>query len=177
MKKAIRFILTFFALNIYYLIHTTSAYAVCPVCTVAVGAGLGLARYLGVDDTVSGIWIGGLILSSSFWLADWAKKRKFNFLQPIITHLTLLTAVLMYIVVFLPLWLGKTIGHPFNTVFGIDKLIFGTILGSVAFLLAIFLDKKLRKIYGHQFFVYQKVVFPVSLLIILSLSAYFLTKL
>lgn len=153
-----------------------TVHAVCPVCTVAVGAGLGLARYFGVDDTVSGVWVGGLILSSSFWLINWLKKKNYHLPQLIASHLSLITIVLMYSIVFIPLWIGKTIGHPFNTVFGIDKLIFGTILGSIAFLTAVFLDKKVRKIYGKQLFIYQKVVFPVGFLVILSAVAYILTR-
>ena len=43
------------------------AFAVCPVCTVAVGAGLEGARLLGVDDVITGIWAGGLTLSLFFW--------------------------------------------------------------------------------------------------------------
>lgn len=174
--SVVRLLILFLFLLVAITYHLEPVFAVCPVCTVAVGAGLGLARYVGVDDIVSGIWVGGLILSSSFWLSDWLKKRKFHFLQPITSHLTLLSSILMYLTVFFPLWIGKTIGHPFNTIYGIDKLIFGTILGSVAFLLAVFWDKKVRKIYGHQFFVYQKMVFPVGFLVILSLIAYLLTK-
>src|SRR3990172_4136169 len=61
------------------LITAPSALAVCPVCTVAVGAGLGISRALGIDDTVTSVWIGGLILSMSFWLIDWLKKKKTEF--------------------------------------------------------------------------------------------------
>lgn len=37
---------------------TAKAQAVCPVCTVAVGTGVGLSRWLGVDDTITGLWLG-----------------------------------------------------------------------------------------------------------------------
>ena len=41
----------------FTMIATISAAgAVCPVCTVAVGAGLEGARLLGVDDVITGIW-------------------------------------------------------------------------------------------------------------------------
>jgi len=35
----------------------------CPVCTIAVTAGVGLSRWLGVDDLISGLWVGGLLVS------------------------------------------------------------------------------------------------------------------
>jgi len=31
------------------------SYATCPVCTVAIASGLGLCRYIGIDDVVSGL--------------------------------------------------------------------------------------------------------------------------
>ncbi len=170
MRKTVAFL----SLNTFYLILTTPVHAVCPVCTVAVGAGLGLARYLGVDDTVSGVWVGGLILSSSFWLSSWAQKRKL--LPSLNSYLSLLSVVFMFLIVLLPLWFSKIIGHPFNTIYGVDKLVFGTIVGSLVFLLGMNLDKQVRKAAGHQFFLYQKVVFPVAALALGSLAMYLLSK-
>ncbi|MFH0937483.1 MAG: hypothetical protein V1808_04280 [Candidatus Daviesbacteria bacterium] len=168
-------LISFFLLATCNLLLATSIYAVCPVCTVAVGAGLGLARFLGVDDTVSGVWIGGLVLSSSFWFSSWLSKKNFSFLPQLITyHLSLIISFLMYLLTILPLWFAQIIGHPFNTIFGIDKLIFGTITGSLVFLLAFWFDKFIRQRIGHQLFIYQKVVFPVSFLGIISL-VFFLT--
>jgi hypothetical protein len=43
----------------------------------------------------------------------------------------------------------------------------------VVFLLAVSMDKMVRKINGKQFFIYQKVVFPVVSLIIISVILYF----
>lgn len=157
--------------GLVFLVNTTTIYAVCPVCTVAIGAGLGLSRYFGVDDLISGIWIGGLILSFSFWLINWLKKRNFTFMG-----MTGIVLVLMYILIILPLWWGGILGHPFNKLWGIDKLIIGIFLGTVMLMFALWLDKTVRKIYGHQLFIYQKVVFPVTTLMIASLAIYFLPK-
>jgi hypothetical protein len=173
MKKVIIALGLFFLLSTYYLLHATVSYAVCPVCTIAVGAGLGLSRWLGIDDTVSGLWVGGLILSSSLWLIDWINKKKPNILN---TKYNIPIILLMYAIVFIPLWLGKTIGHPYNRILGIDKLVFGTIVGSLVFLGAVWLDKKVRTVKGHQLFSYQRVVFPVVSLVIASVLMYLLTK-
>lgn len=161
-----------FLLSVLYALPST-AHAICPVCTVAVVAGLGLSRYLGIDDAISGLWIGGLILSSAFWMADWLHKRG---LKIKIQVLNFIFAVVFYAVTLLPLFFTGVIGHPFNTVYGIDRLVFGIVVGSILFLLALRLDKTARKLYGKQFFVYQKVVFPVSALIILSLIFYVALK-
>lgn len=153
------------------LTSATVTYAVCPICTVAVIAGLGLSRYLGVDDTVSGVWVGGVILSTSFWMSDWLKKRGVK-----IPYLTLISALAIYSIVFVPLWLGKIIGNPLNTLLGIDKLILGTFFGSTAFLIGVFADRYERKIKEKQLFIFQKVIFPVSALAIASLVFYFIVR-
>lgn len=158
-----------------WLLSATPSHAVCPVCTVAVGAGVGLARFLGVDDSVSGIWIGGLILSSSFWFSSWLQKRV-SLPKLLSSHLPLPISILMFLLTLIPLQISGVIGHPFNTFWNIDKLIFGTIFGSVIFLVALAADKKVRQVKGHQLFVYQKVIFPVSALIISSLVMYLLTS-
>lgn len=63
-----------------YLLTIGSAYAICPICTIAVGAGVGLSRWLGVDDTISGIWIGGLAISSIWWTINWLNSKHIRFL-------------------------------------------------------------------------------------------------
>jgi len=57
------------------LLLALPAKAVCPVCVVAVGAGLGLSEYLGIDDSIAGLWVGGLLFALSLWTYDWIKKK------------------------------------------------------------------------------------------------------
>jgi len=45
------------------LLFAKKALAVCPICTVAVATGIGFSRWLGIDDTITGLWIGGLTVS------------------------------------------------------------------------------------------------------------------
>jgi len=179
MKKTFQFFLATLTLFfIHYSIFPAPAGAVCPVCTIAVGAGLGISRWLGIDDAVSGVWVGGIILSSSFWLLDWLERKKFTKLSVYykFQYKNWLVLILMYGLVLIPLWTSGIIGHPFNTLFGIDKLIFGTVAGSLAFVAGMYLDKKVRQIKGKQLFNYQKVVFPVVALIITSLILFWVTS-
>jgi len=173
MKKVffLTVLLSLFAVR--YTLYAKTALAVCPVCTVAVGAGLGLSRWLGVDDTISGIWIGGLILSSSLWFIDWLKKK-----YPKLTfkYLPISLIVITYLLVFGPLVLSNVIGHPFSRLWGIDKLVVGTLVGSAAFWLAVWLDRKVRETRSKQLFNYQKIIFPVGLLAFFSLIMYLITK-
>jgi len=82
----------------------------------------------------------------------------------------------MYALVLLPLYYTKTIGIWGNTFWGVDKIIFGTAAGSVAFLKGIWIDKLQRKKFGKQFFNFQKVVFPVLALVILSAVFFLITN-
>lgn len=175
MNKSLKILFGFFVVMISTFLFPPTAKAVCPVCTAVVVGGLGLSRFLGIDDTVSGIWVGGLLLSLSFWLTDWIRKK--GWLKKLNDNLLLfITALTFYLITFIPMILTNFIGHPANKIWGIDKLIFGTAIGSVAFLLGFYLDKKQRKIYGKQFFQFQKVAFPVLLLIISSVALYLITK-
>ena len=154
------------------LLFASSAQAVCPICTVAVGAGVGFSRYLGIDDTITGLWVGGLTVSMIMWTIDWLDRKRIYF-----KGRKIITTVLYYLLIVAPLyWIG-IMGHPFNTMWGMDKLFLGIIFGSVTFFLGgVWYFQLKSKNNGHSFFPFQKVVMPISPLIILSFIFYFLTK-
>ncbi len=154
------------------LIPAFQAKAVCPVCTVAVGAGVGFSRWLGIDDTVSGLWIGGLTVSMIIWTINWLKKKNINFKW----RAGLIFAG-YYLLIVVPLYFTGIIGHPFNRLWGIDKIILGVAFGSVFFYLGdILYDYLKKKNGGHAHFPFEKVVMPIAPLILLSALFYFLTK-
>lgn len=168
MKKLCHFLA---ALIAFLWLFSEKALAFCPVCTAVVCAGYGLSRWLGVDDTVSGVWIGAVILSSAFWFSNYLESKKISF--PL---RTVSLAFFSYIVVLAPMW-AKGLIHPENCLFGINKLIFGVTVGSLIFLGSFLLDRILRRRNnGKVFFYYQKVIIPVVLLSIGSVIFYFLTK-
>jgi hypothetical protein len=178
MKRYLKIISSLTLVPIAYLLVPRVAYAVCPICTLAVAAGLGLSRYLGIDDTVSGVWIGGVILSTSLWLVDWLSKKNFKRLKWYrnLKYNSYTTIFFMYALVILPLLKTGIIGHPFNKLWGVDKLILGITVGSGVFLLGVWADKKERKLKGKQLFSFQKVVFPIAILLIASLIFFLLTS-
>ena len=57
------------------LVFVGAADAVCPVCTIAIGAGLEGMRMLGVKDIITGIWAGGLTMSLIGWTANYMRKH------------------------------------------------------------------------------------------------------
>lgn len=148
------------------------AYAMCPVCTIAVGSAVVLLEKYGVDNTISGLWIGGLMVSTSMMTVSWLRKRKLA--DP-------LTDLLVFIFYFASLILAfhhkDIIGNPTKIIWGMDKVLFSMGLGSILFYLAgIWYQKIKEKNGGHAQFPFQKVVVPISPLIIMSLFFYFLTK-
>jgi hypothetical protein len=148
------------------------ARAICPVCTIAIGAGVGLSRWLGVDDLISGTWIGALVVSIIFWTAAWFDKKniRFKFQYPIL-------AILVYAITIIPLYFTGIVGHPFNKFCGVDKLMFGIVSGSIVFTFGVLLHYFLKKRnQGKSYFAFQKVVIPLALLIVASIVFYFICK-
>lgn len=152
------------------LAFPTQAQAVCPVCTVAVGVGLGVSRWLGIDDLITGLWIGGLSTSMAFWMMDWVSKKdwssdKTDWLFGISFHMLLIPS----------LYLLNIAGDPLNTFWGLDKIVLGIVIGSVVFISAVFLERKLKAMNNNQVFIYyQKVILPMLFLSITSFIFYLL---
>jgi hypothetical protein len=161
----IKKILTFFATLFFSASFANIAGAVCPVCVVAVGAGLGLSRWLGVDDLISSLWIGGLLASLSIWTVIWLKQKGWNF-----KFYKIVIPAAYYVLTLYPLWQWDVIGHPLNKIFGIDRIFFGSMLGTAIFLASVLLHNFLKKKNnGKSYFPYQKVVVPFVILLIFSL--------
>lgn len=164
--------LTFFAAALFGF--ALPAQAVCPVCTVAVGAGLGFARWFGIDDTVTGLWIGALIASMSAWTVNWlgAKHPRWRFPADFWAWLAGYAAL-----VFVPLYFQGIVGHPLNTLWGVDKVLLGSAIGAVVFLVMARAYELLKKRNGgHAHFPFQKVAMPVGSLAVFSFAFYLLTK-
>ena len=169
-KTLILYFLIFCCLASLY--STSSAKAVCPICTIAVCAGVGLSRWLGIDDMVTGLWLGGLFVLLSISTIAWLKRKNFHFKAD-----KIVISLGYYLIVLIPLYLMGIMGHPLNAFWGIDKLLFGIIIGSVAFSAGVvwhyYLKKKNN---GRSYFPFQKVVLPIIPLVILSMLSCFLFK-
>lgn len=157
------------------LLFALPAKAICPVCVVAVGAGLGLSEYLGIDDSIAGVWIGGLTVSMIAWNINWFNKKNWLFGNKDLRDILL--TILYYTLIIWPLMSQNLIGNPFNKVWGIDKLLLGIVTGSLVFLLTnLYYNYLKKKNNNHAYFPFQKVVMPISTLLILSFIFYFITK-
>ncbi len=172
MKKINQLIIalgSIFSLSILFPVPTQ---AVCPICTFAVGAGLGISRWLGIDDAITGLWIGALATSSGMWFGDWLKSKKVG------SNILLTINYFSFHILLIPtLYLLKIAGNPFNTLWGVDKIILGIIFGSVAFFLSVVTDRTIKKNNNGKVLVYyQKVILPMFYLSILSFIFHLITN-
>jgi len=160
------------SLAVFAFFRAGSVQAFCPVCTLAVGAGVGLSRYLGIDDTISGLWIGGLTVSMIMWTLNWLDKKNIHFKgQKIITILS------FYLLIVAPLYWTGILGHPLNMLWGMDRLLLGILAGSLVFWGTGWWYFRLKaRNEGHAHFPFQKVAMPVGALLIFSLIFYFLIR-
>jgi len=149
-----------------------STFAVCPICTVAVGAGLAISKKFGIDDTITSVWIGGLLMSVSIWTINWLGKKKWTF-----PGHQVVIGLVWYGITFVPLYFTEALFIPNNTILNIDKIIFGTLVGSLVFAATVSLYQYLKaKNGGKAHFPFEKVAIPVAGLILTSLVFYFITK-
>ncbi len=164
MRKITNYIL---CVCVMLTLFVTAADAVCPVCTIAIGAGLEGMRMLGVKDVLVGIWAGGLTVSLIGWTANFMKKHNirnvFWYILNVLVYVSLLAGVY-----FVP------VGNPIvkwwkNCMWGIDQFLLGILVGSATFvIMEIWYQRIKRNNGGHALFPFQKVVMPFGGLLIMT---------
>ena len=154
-----------FALFIVHcsLFIVSVAHAVCPVCTVAVGAGLEGARLLGVDDVITGVWSGGFTLLLFFWTVKFLKRRNVD------GALWYVAAFALWVGLIALLYLTPKLTFGANTLWGIDRFMLGAITGAMALYAAERWNHgSIRANGGKSRFKFQKVIVPFGALLTLS---------
>lgn len=163
-------LINIFLLSVLFTV--SNVLAACPICAVAVGAGIGMAQYIGVDDVISGIWIGGLIVSLIAWTITWFDNKNIHF-----HGRKILITVFYYASTIIPLYLQKIIGHELNKLWGIDKILLGIFLGSFIFFVSILFCNYLKQRNNNKsYFIFQKIITTVLALSILSVVFYYIIK-
>lgn len=150
------------------LIFPSTVLAHCPLCVAGAAGGLTLSRLLGIDDSITGVWLGAFLGAISFWSERFLIKRY---------NLRLLLRPVIYGgILGLTLWsfykFNLIVKH--GDIFGVDKLTFGMITGGVVFYLVDFIDDLVIRIRGKSFFPYQRVVVGLGSMLFLSLIIYYL---
>lgn len=152
--------------------------AMCPLCVAGAAVGLSLARYYGLDDTVTGLWLGALVVSTALWITilirNMMRKRKIRFIpfQDVIVFIGIAAATIVpfYSAGFFNGMTGMT-----DTIFGINKLVIGVVIGSIITFfgppLSNFIKRRRKSV-----FPYQTILLTLGLLAAFSLLFWYLTK-
>lgn len=160
--------------TIYYSLFTREALAHCPLCVVGAGAGLGISRYLGIDDSITGVWLAAVLGAVALWTDTWL-RAKLSLLSRVSRSLTRPFVYLLFFLLSLfsfyqAGWMDEHVG----TIFGFPKLAFGVVSGGVLFYLIDIADDWLIKRYGKVFFPYQRIVVSLGAMVLLSLAIFIL---
>ncbi|MBU4210421.1 hypothetical protein KKC08_04075 [Patescibacteria group bacterium] len=148
------------------MIFVKSAYAVCPVCVVAVGSGLLIAEKLGIDDLIAAIWIGAFTTALAITLAPKIKWPKFPKAEIVWT-------IIFYLLNVAVLQIQGKLNNPYCKIWGVCRIWLGITIGTILIWLGSFLDITLRKLNkGKVFFPFQKVICPLLLVTIVSFIFY-----
>jgi hypothetical protein len=151
-------------------IFASAASAHCPLCVAGAGVGLTLSRFVGVDDSITGIWMAAFLGATSFYFTSFTlRKIRFPFKK-----------FLVYLAIFVStIWSF----YQFNLVnahngylFGLPKLTFGLILGGIIFYLVDIVDAIVIKRHQGVYFPYQRVIVTLGSVWILSLITYIMVN-
>lgn len=167
-SQAMKTIVLTLLIFVFSLLLPRPVEAHCPLCVAGAGIGLSLARVIGVDDSITGVWLAAFLGATSFYLSTFTlRKIHFPFKKPAI-----------YILIFAStLWSFykfKLVDLHAGDIFGLHKLTFGLISGAIMFYLVDIIDASIIKRHGGIFFPYQRVVASLGSLVYLSIFNYLL---
>ena len=151
------------------IISSVRVMAHCPLCTAATIIGVGVTRSIGLDDSIVGVFVGAMIISSALWINNLLKKKNVggnNVLR--FLSLIVLTTVLTYVSFYL-----AGISGPANIyrIFGMEKITFGALSGAIVSLITFWGSNKLKdKNEGKVLFNYQTIVITFAGLILNALT-------
>ncbi len=155
---------------IFFIIFSGIVHAHCPLCTAATGAAVAVTRFYGIDDLVIGLFIGGFILSTTFWFDRVLRKR--NRGAEYIPLQTIILISLGLVSTFLSFYWASLLDPSAPTLLGINRLILGTIIGTAVSFSAFEFHKFIRRRFGRSFIPFQGIVFTLLSLTLVGLGFY-----
>lgn len=162
--------LTVVLLSLLFMAKSVLANPACAVCTIAVGASLEIARRLGVDDSVVGVWAGAFLVLLGYWTIKWFDKKNWHFWHRDAIIIILSVAMIGF------MYLGKLDYHSevVGFIFYLDPFLYSVIIGAVVFILSSnFYQWMKKKNGGHAHFPFEKVFVPVVALALTSAYFYY----
>lgn len=141
----------------------------CAVCTIAIGASLGLARELGVEDAIVGLWAGALLTLLGYWTITFFDKKGWQFWGRDFLLMFISVGMIGFIYVSEVSYRPTIIWH----LIYLDPILFSAILGMLLFIFSQKFYQWLKaKNNGRAHFPFEKVVLP---LVFLGAASFYLT--
>lgn len=173
MKLKIFLVVLFSLFAINFVVTPVRVSAHCPLCVAGAVVGVTLTRWIGIDDSITGVWIAALLGSMSFWFYSWLLSKKIKQIEKYKTILKPLIYILVFASTLWSFYKFQLIIR-MTQIFGFDKLTFGMLTGSILFYLVDIGDNFLIKRAGKVYFSYQRIVFSLGSMVVLSLLIYIL---
>lgn len=134
----------------------------CAVCTVAIGASLSVARKMGGEDSIVGLWAGALLTLLGYWSIMFFDKRNWHFHGRDFLLLLLSVGMIGFIYVaevdYTPVVIWK--------IFYMDTILFSSLLGMLIYIGSQKLYQRMKAgSGGHAHFPFEKVVLPIVFLL------------
>ena len=166
-KKMKKVIMLTLAVAIAFIGVLPAVMAHCPLCTGATIVGVGITRSLGFDDSIIGVFVGGMIISTALWSDKLLKKRNIGTKgndKLRLVGLIVLTSILTLVTFYYAGLFGR--GNEFR-IFGIESILIGSFSGGILSLGAFYYSNYLKnKNGGKVLFNYQTMVISLAALVI-----------
>ena len=165
MKKFILFLSASFLLPL-----KAFANPACAVCTVAIGASVGIARKLGIEDSIVGLWAGALLTLLGYWTIIFFDKRNWHFFGRNFLLMLISVGMIGFIYISEISYQPRIIWQ----IFYLDPILFSSMLGMLIYIYSQkFYQWMKMKNGGHAHFPFEKVFVPVAALALASLYFYY----
>jgi len=155
---------------ILFILAPGEVLAHCPLCVAGAGAGITLSRLLGIDDSITGIWIGAFIGATSFWMQRILGSKNPTFLK---RHFGILFYIFLTLITIFSFYRFNLVARH-TDIFGMDKLTFGILVGSVSFYIIDVFNFYIKQKRGKSLFPYQSLIFSLGGLTVLSVFIFIL---
>lgn len=158
----------FFASAVTAALFPNLAYAnpACPVCTIAIGASLGIAKKIGIEDSIVGLWAGALLALLGYWTIVFFDKRNWHFRGRDFLLMLISVSMIGFIYISEVPYTPVVIWN----IFYLDPILFSAVLGVFIFIYSEKLYEWMKcRNGGHAHFPFEKVVLPVVFLFAASL--------
>jgi len=149
----------------------SQASAHCPVCVVATGSAVVAARIYGVDDLIVGTFAGGFLVSTAYWVNNVLLKRNrkkayFPWQLEVLILGTFLSSLLTF-------QFAGFLGDWVYQIYGVDKLVIGTAVGSFMVVAAFAVHARLRKLNRNRNYVpFQAILLALAFMAVAAVGFY-----